>query len=158
MPSFETFENYARRVEDEMSPHVRHDTTAKRFKRCGECGNKCSLGTVECPVCDSAFPKAPERLKTCEECGGLNPTAAGDCNACGSSFNHDITITLEEALREGAIVRGMDIGEHEVREGENLAPLVRKRILGSGAHRLIKIIQTLPDESWARLRNIFDAA
>jgi superfamily II DNA or RNA helicase len=158
MPSFETFENYARRVEDEMSPHVRHDTTAKRFKRCGECGNECSLGTVECPVCDSAFPKAPERLKTCEECGGLNPTAAGDCNACGSSFNHDITITLEEALREGAIVRGMDIGEHEVREGENLAPLVRKRILGSGDHRLIKIIQTLPDESWARLRNIFDAA
>ena len=50
----------------------------------------------------------------------------------------------------------MDIDEEEVREAEHIAPLVRNRILGSGDHRLIKIIQTLPDESWARLKNIFD--
>jgi superfamily II DNA or RNA helicase len=156
MPSFETFENYARRVEDEMSPQARQEPTGENYKRCGECGHQCSLSTLDCPICDSAFPSAPERIKACSDCGSLNPSAAQACHECGASFNHDITITLEEALREGAIVRGMDIGEHEVREAEDLAPIVRNRILGSGDHRLIKIIQTLPDESWARLRSIFD--
>ena len=156
MPSFETFENYARRVEEEMSPKARHETGREKFKRCGECGEKCSLNTLDCPICDSAFPRAPERIKSCVECGGINSAAAKDCHECGASFSHDIIITLEEALREGAIVRGMDIDEEEVREAEHIAPFVRNRILGSGDHRLIKIIQTLPDESWARLKNIFD--
>jgi len=156
MPSFDTFEHYARRIEDEMSPQVRHESIGEKFKRCGECGHKCSLNTQDCPICDSEFPSPPEKIKTCGECKGLNPKAAQSCHECGASFNHDITITLEEALRDGAIVRGMDIDEREVREAEDLAPLVRKRILSSGDHRLIRIIQTLPDESWARLRNIFD--
>lgn len=60
-------------------------------------------------------------------------------------------------MRAGAIVRGMDIAEEEVRDAEEIAPVVRSRILGSGDDRLIKIIQTLPDESWARLRTILDA-
>lgn len=156
MPSFETFENYARRVEDEMSPRARNASEQERFKRCSECGQKCSLSTTDCPVCDTTFPVAAERLKACGPCGYLNPIAAKECHGCGESFSHDIKITLEEALRNGAIARGMDIEEHEVREAEDLAPLVRNRILGSGDHRLIKIIQTLPDESWARLRNIFE--
>lgn len=157
MPSFETFENFARRVEDEMSPKARHASEQERFKRCSECGQKCSISTTDCPVCDTTFPIAAERLKTCGQCGDLNPIAAKECHGCGESFSHDIKITLEEALRNGAIARGMDIEEHEVREAEDLAPLVRNRILGSGDHRLIKIIQTLPDESWARLRNIFES-
>jgi len=156
MPSFETFENYARRVEDEMSPRARNASEQERFKRCSECGQKCSLSTTDCPVCDTTLPVAAERLKACGPCGYLNPIAAKECHGCGESFSHDIKITLEEALRNGAIARGMDIEEHEVREAEDLAPLVRNRILGSGDHRLIKIIQTLPDESWARLRNIFE--
>jgi len=156
MPSFETFENYARRVEDEMSPKARHEGGQERFKRCGECGQKCGLSATDCPVCDTPFPTIAERLKPCGQCEALNPRAAKECHQCGESFSHDIKITLEEALRDGAIARGMDIDEEEVREAENLAPLVRNRILGSGDHRLIKIIQTLPDESWARLRNIFE--
>jgi len=156
MPSFETFENYARRVEDEMSPKARHEGGQERFKRCGECGQKCSLSATDCPVCDTPFPTIAERLKPCGQCEALNPRAAKECHQCGESFSHDIKITLEEALRDGAIARGMDIDEEEVREAEDLAPLVRNRILGSGDHRLIKIIQTLPDESWARLRNIFE--
>jgi superfamily II DNA or RNA helicase len=156
MPSFETFENYARRVEEEMSPKARNASYQEKFKRCGECGQKCSLGAADCPVCDTAFPSIAERLKPCTQCGAINPKAAKDCHQCGKSFSHDIKITLEEALRDGAIARGIDINEEEVREAEDLAPLVRNRILGSGDHRLIKIIQTLPDESWARLRNIFE--
>jgi superfamily II DNA or RNA helicase len=157
MPSFSTFETYARRVEDEMSPSARNGTLRPRFKRCGPCGHECELGARDCPVCDSAFPVAPERLKACVDCDALNPMAAKKCYTCGLSFQQSFNITLEEALRAGAIVRGMDIDEDEVQEAEEIAPLVRRRILGSGDHRLIKIIQTLPDESWARLRTIFDA-
>ena len=157
MPSFSTFETYARRVEDEMSPSARNGTLRPRFKRCGPCGHECELGARDCPVCDSAFPVAPERLKACVDCDALNPMAAKKCYTCGLSFEQSFNITLEEALRAGAIVRGMDIDEDEVQEAEEIAPFVRRRILGSGDHRLIKIIQTLPDESWARLRTIFDA-
>ena len=51
----------------------------------------------------------------------------------------------------------MDLEESEVREGESMAELVRGRVLKSGDQRLVKIIQTLPDESWARLRTILSA-
>jgi superfamily II DNA or RNA helicase len=157
MPSFATFETYARRVEEEMSPSVRNASSKPKFKRCGSCGHECHLGARDCPVCDSAFPVAPERLKPCGDCGSLNPMAAKNCHTCGESFEQSFKITLEEALRAGAIVRGMDIAEEEVRDAEEIAPVVRSRILGSGDDRLIKIIQTLPDESWARLRTILDA-
>ena len=156
MPSFATFETYARRVEEEMSPSVRNASLTPKFKRCGPCGHECHLGARDCPVCDSPFPVAAERLKPCSECSGLNPMAAKNCHTCGKSFEQSFKITLEEALRAGAIVRGMDIDEEEVRDAEEIAPVVRNRILGSGDDRLIKIIQTLPDESWARLRTILD--
>lgn len=156
MPSFATFETYARRVEEEMSPSVRNASLKPKFKRCAACGHESNLTASDCPVCDSPFPVAPERLKPCGNCGGLNPMAIKNCHICGNSFEHSFKITLEEALRAGAIVRGMDIDEEEVQDAEEIAPVVRNRILGSGDDRLIKIIQTLPDESWARLRTILD--
>lgn len=76
------------------------------------------------------------------------------CHACGSAFTHDFVLTLDEALRTGAIVRGIDLEEAEVQEGERIAEVVRGRVLRSGDQKLVKIIQTLPDESWARLRTI----
>ena len=158
MPSFETFETYARRVEEEMSPAARKGITAPRHKRCSECGHECELGASECPICGHEFPKGPERVKPCGDCGALNPMSAKTCYACGSSFEQDFKLSLDEALRAGAIVRGIDIEEQEVQDAEEIAPVVRGRILRSGDQRLIKIIQTLPDESWARLRSIFDSS
>lgn len=158
MPSFQLFEGYARRVEEEMSPTARSDDSAPRHKVCRECGNECELGATECPVCGHEFPRAPERLNACGDCGALNPTTAKICHSCGAPFEHDFTLTLDEALRTGAIVRGMDIDEHEVQDAEGIAPFVRGRILRSGDQRLIRIIQTLPDESWTRLRSILEGA
>ena len=45
---------------------------------------------------------------------------------------HDFILTLDEALRTGAIVRGMDLDESEVQEGERIAEIVRGRVLRSG--------------------------
>ena len=157
MPSIQLFEDFARRVEEEMSPAARSADDTPRHKVCRECGNKCELGASACPVCSHEFPKTPERLKPCGECEALNPITSKTCHACGTSSEHDFTLTLDEALRTGAIVRGMDIEEQEVQDGEEIAPVVRGRILRSGDQRLIRIVQTLPDESWARLRSIFEA-
>lgn len=157
MPSFETFEVYARRVEEEMSSAVRSAKDEPRTKRCGVCGHECALGDKECPSCGHEFPVAPKRTKPCGKCGALNPVTANSCHACGESFSQTFTLTLDEALRAGAIVRGMDLEESEVREAEQMAPNVRNSILRSGDNRLVRILNTLPDESWARLKSILVA-
>lgn len=154
MPSFETFETYARQVEDEMSPAVRGQSDSPRIKRCARCGHESPLNTKICPECGYQFPVAPERIKKCVDCGAINPMSASTCHACGASFRQDFSLTLDEALRTGAIVRGMDIDEDDVRAAEQMAPTVRQMILQSGDQRLVRILQTLPDESWARLKNI----
>jgi len=50
----------------------------------------------------------------------------------------------------------MDIEEDEAREGETIAGDVREKILRSGDEKLLRILRTLPEQSWARLRNILD--
>lgn len=154
MPSFETFEHFARHVEEEMSPSARAAESQPRTKRCGACGTECELGASVCPECGHEFPARPARVKPCGECGALNPAGATSCHACGASFAHSFSLTLDEALRDGAIVRGMFIDEDEVRAAEQMASGVRQQVLQSGDQRLVRILQTLPDESWARLRTI----
>ena len=154
MPSFETFEVYARRVEEEMSASARAHSEDTHTKKCAACGEECHLGDKICPSCGYEFPRAPERTKNCTKCGAINPAAATKCHACGSSFQQGFKLTLDEALRTGAIIRGMDINEEEVRSAEDMAPKVRNMILQSGDQRLVKILKVLPDESWARLKTI----
>jgi hypothetical protein len=84
----------------------------------------------------------------------LNPQSAPTCQTCGASFSTGFTLSLDEALRAGAIVRGMDLDETEVREAEHLAPSIRSRILQSGDEKLVRILKILPEESYARLRDI----
>jgi superfamily II DNA or RNA helicase len=154
MPSFETFEAYARRVEDEMSPGQRGGGDLPVTKRCPGCGTECELQATACTSCGYEFPQRPPRLKACADCGALNAMAAVRCQVCGAAFAPDFTITLNEALRTGAIIRGMDLGEDEVVAGEQMASEVRRKILSSGDETLVRIVRVLPEESWARLRSI----
>lgn len=81
-----------------------------------------------------------------------------NCNHCGQAFSAaEFSLTLREALRQGAIVRGMDIEEAEVQDAEAVASTVRRRILSAGDDKLVKIIQTLPEESWMRLKMILES-
>lgn len=153
MPSFETFERYARRVEEEMPTSVRAGQSIQA-KRCPACGGECALGAANCPSCGHEFPMVAPKVKPCSTCGALNPRNVATCQTCGASLTNSFTLTLDEALRTGAIVRGMDLNETEVRESENLAPYIRSQILQSGDEKLVRILKTLPDESWARLRDI----
>ena len=157
MPAFKTFEKYAKRVEEEMSPAQRVDTGVPKEKICPECGEHHPLGAKACQ-CGHEFPVAPQALKTkkCISCGSLNPIGAEHCHACGHSFAAEFSLSLDEALREGAIVRGMDVEEGDARDSENMAPELRKLILKSGDQHLIKFIQSFPEESWSRLGKFYE--
>ena len=56
----------------------------------------------------------------------------------------------------GAIVRGMDLEEEEVREGERISNEIRTAILSSGDDKLVNLLQMLPEESWGRLKNLLN--
>jgi hypothetical protein len=156
MPSFETLEQFARRVEEEM-PQSMQAAAAPKSKRCPSCASECELGAQTCKNCGHAFPERKMRFKNCSHCNALNPVSASSCQHCGASFAMQFSLTLDEALRMGVIVRGIDIDEDEAREAEALAPVIRSKVLKSGDARLIKLLSKLPQESWARLKNIMDS-
>jgi superfamily II DNA or RNA helicase len=156
MPSFDTLEEYARRVEDEMPARVKDVRQEKRTKRCPTCLTECDLGVRECSICHHQFPERAKQKKICSVCGTESLFSARKCESCGHSFAAEFHLSLEEALRAGVIVRGMDIDEEEALEGEAMANSMRDKVLRSGDEKLLKILRTLPDASWARLKNIMD--
>jgi len=159
MPSTELFESYARKVEQEMSPGTREKGQGPKTKKCPVCKTECELSAKICECCKHEFPKRrTTEFKTCASCGALNPSAAENCQECGESFKASFSLTLDEALRAGAIVRGMDIDEVDVKEGERIAQPVREKVLMSGDSTLIRIIKTIPDESFGRLADIISTA
>ncbi len=157
MPAFKTFEMYAKRVEEEMSPAHRVDPGSPKEKVCPQCGEKHPLSTAECS-CGYEFPKGPEdkQVKKCLSCGAFNLRHAENCHACGESFSAEFTLTLEEALRVGAIVRGMELDEGEVQGSEEMAPELQRLILKSGDQHLIRFLKTVPEESYSRLGRMLD--
>jgi superfamily II DNA or RNA helicase len=159
MPSFETFESFARRVEAEMPASVvgKGNSTTPRLKRCPACHCENALTETTCMSCGHQFPATGQtKFKSCPECNALNPTSVASCQSCGASFSANFVLTLDEALRTGAIVRGMDLDEDEVRAGEQIAETAREQILRSGDDKLIRILRILPEESFARLKSILD--
>jgi len=156
MPSFEIFEAYARRVEDEMPAHAsKSDAKLQRQKRCPVCQSENDISALECASCGHQFPQtAGVKFKSCAACSALNLNSALSCHSCGASFQAGFVLTLDEALRAGAIIRGMDLEEDEVQLAEKMAVPVRERILQSGDEQLVRILRVLPEESFARLKGI----
>ena len=88
------------------------------------------------------FPRpSQQKFKSCPACSALNISSAVSCNSCGASFQVGFVLTLDEALRAGAIIRGIDIEEDEVQLGEEMAAPVRERILRSGDEQLVRILR-----------------
>ena len=79
------------------------------------------------------------------------------CPSCGHDFQTNFQLKLDEALRTGAIIRGMDISEEEVIAGEAMAPQVRQAILKSGDERLIRLLKVMPEEVLGHLKAILDS-
>ncbi len=156
MPSFDLLEGYARRVEEEMSPGAQREEGKSRTKKCPSCSHEMELSVTKCEVCEYEFPPRTTRFKSCEQCQALNPISAMECQNCGHSFGSNFVISLDEALRTGAIVRGIDVDEDEVRDSEGLADNVRRQVLASGDAKLIKFVQQWPEETWGRLKRMLN--
>jgi superfamily II DNA or RNA helicase len=154
MPTHKIFEEYARRVENEMSPGALKEERAKE-KVCPVCEAKCSLTASSCHECGHEFSAKKEHQFECFDCGHLNPVGSSSCSNCGTDFDHKYSISLQEALRFGVIARGMDIDETETQMGEAMCPSVIADILSSGDEVLIDIISKLPPESYGRVARIF---
>ena len=153
MPSFQTFDAYARRAEQEMPRGVRRDPGPARSKVCPICESESAVSAKTCRECGHDFPRTPPRLKPCAECDGLNEMSAEDCIFCGHSFTSSFSITLTEALRTGAIAHGMDISENEVQASEEIAHQFREGALKSGDEILIKLVTTHSEESFWKIVN-----
>lgn len=156
MPTHRILEEYARRVELEMSPSARKEEKPPTTKTCPTCEAQNPKSATTCSECGHEFPPRPQSFKTCQDCGALNLMGADECQECGHSFRAEFEITLNEALRLGAIVRGMDIPEDEVRDGEENKAEILSNVLASGDDALIKVIKQLPEESWGRLKKILN--
>jgi superfamily II DNA or RNA helicase len=156
MPTHRILEEWARRVELEMSPGARSEGQKPTTKVCPSCEAKSPKNAEVCNECGYEFPLRTQSFKACDECGALNVVGAEECQACGHSFRLDFAITLNEALRVGAIVRGMDLDEDEVRDGEENKAEILADVLRSGDDALIKVVKQLPEESWGRLRKILN--
>lgn len=157
MPDFEVFNRYARRVEEEMPVGKRKDPGPPKTKKCPVCETENVLNARICCECLHEFPRpsAPE-FESCLSCGGLNPRGFLTCQHCGSPKQFSYKISLKEALREGAIVRGLDLTEAEVLDGEALARSLRQNVLKSGDKILIDVVKKLPEESWGRLKTLIN--
>ncbi|TWH36257.1 MULTISPECIES: DEAD/DEAH box helicase family protein [unclassified Aminobacter] len=156
MPAFQIFEEYARRVEGEMSALAREDKQPTT-RRCPSCTSEVDRGAKECQVCGYEFPAPVQRLRTCDECGLQTPARSSTCQHCGHKFGNDYVISLNEALRVGAIVRGIDVDEEEVRDGEAIAGDVREFVLRTGDAQMLKLTKLVPDELWGRLASFMEA-
>ncbi len=156
MPTHRIFEEYARRVEAEMSPAKLRPSDTPDTKVCPDCGAECPKAAHTCQFCDTEFPVRQPKMKACDACGALNTLSAKDCQSCGTTFTHSFEISLNEALRVGAIIRGMDLEEDEVQEGEAIRDDFRKGVLASGDDQLVKILKLLPEESYGRLARVLE--
>jgi superfamily II DNA or RNA helicase len=157
MPSWEIFDKYARRVESEMSAAAKKEDTPST-KKCPSCSTELPLNATTCNACGHEFPVKPRQMKNCPECDALNRLSASACHSCGHSFLQEFKLTLEDAMRVGAIVRGIDMTEEEVQESEVMAPKLRELFLASGDEKIIKMLKTFPEETYARLAAIMAQA
>ena len=155
LPTYKILENYARKVEEEMTAA---DVKPKimRTKKCPSCETEVPIGDKFCPICKHKFETTIANYKVCDKCNHKNPVNAVKCENCNSSFQNDYKVELKDALRVGVIVRGLDMNEDEIQNYEMFKDDIRDNILKSGDETLLKLIKTLPDESFARLKKILD--
>lgn len=156
MPSLELLEEFARRVEEEMSPEARSESTPT-FKVCPICEAHVPRDASKCSECGHEFPPRATKYKTCPDCEQLNLLSVVECQYCGAKLGADFEIALRDALRVGAIIRGMDLEEEDVVESEEMAEDFREFVLASGDDFLVKIMRDVPIEAISKIAKFAEA-
>jgi hypothetical protein len=147
MPAVQQFDEFARRIEDDMPAISLGADREPREKLCRACHGLNELGAVACSYCGAEFPKREVVFATCA-CGASNRVGEAACLTCGADLLQPYDITLAEAARDGIISRGVDLPEEDVRHAEALAPesleLIRRA--ESENQLLASILRTFPLE------------
>ena len=146
MPSCVIFEDFARRIEDDMPAWIATAPGAPKIKACKHCGCPNPVDAGRCDGCGVEFSTREGRFVVCPGCKGLNPEAEAACQHCGTVLMPEYEITLNDAGRDGVIVRGIEVEEDEVRRAEQLAPGHLKRIGEIEDESLRRLLKTIPVE------------
>jgi len=154
MPSFPVFDDFARRIEAEMSPVATGMPGGNDKRKCPVCRADCDKGASACPSCGHEFPARRRTFVTCDACGMHMSPASPSCPRCGTANAQDFDLTLDEALRDGAITRGIDVSEEDLQFAEANAERVRSLVYQSGDAALIRMIRGVPEECLGLLRKI----
>lgn len=153
MPALEQLDTYAQRVEDEMPAHARK--TERAQKRCPACDTVLEAGAVSCP-CGHSFPSRKTVFVACSACDHSNPASADSCNFCGEALAQEYTVTLEDAARGGAIVRGLIVSESEVRKSELLAEQLEAAANEDDDPAEMKVRRLIPAELMSAAYRLFN--
>jgi superfamily II DNA or RNA helicase len=149
MPAFDIFDQYARRVMEEMpGEHLKPPKPTKKCPSC-ETENKRDAKTCISKSCDHEFPIAEPRYKKCkdEDCGALNPIGAKSCQECGEEFGVEFDIALTEVFREGGITEGFDITEEDMQGAEKIADAFYDMAKVSNNPSILKLLKEHTPES-----------
>ena len=155
LPQLETFNQFAKRIEEEIPPSV-FKQKLNNTKKCKICNTENHIKATACNECGTKFPEPKLMQKDCPKCKKANPISAKKCTNCGNSFENQFKITLQEALRIGVIARGAEFSEGETQEAEAIAPELRKKLLKLGDEKILRLINILPDTSLARMKEILE--
>jgi len=155
MPATNTFDEFAKRIESEIPSQSRPMRKTLTERICPACGEPNHIDAKTCQYCEHNLqPSKPPLLKNCPQCDSKNIIRASICYNCGYSFTNDYVMSLTEALRDGAIVRGMQLTEDEVRLGEDNYETIQEEGFKSGDALLITMLKQLPKEAYGRLWKI----
>jgi superfamily II DNA or RNA helicase len=147
MPALPSFDNYARRIEEDLPSPGSKVAIKPAEKVCRHCGELNGLAETSCIHCEEDFAQRQESFRQCE-CGFFCRMGDARCNNCGSDIADRFDITLTAAARDGVISRGIDVPEEEVIKAEDLAHAHRSMIEKAERENqvLARILRTVPLE------------
>jgi hypothetical protein len=155
----QVFDEYARRIEDDMPATVSQTEGQRSEKSCRVCTGRNQVSAKECVHCGAEFQASQTTFRKCE-CGAFNRLSDEQCLNCGESLTANYSITLAAAARDGVISRGVDVAEEDVAEAESLAPA--HRLLLARAEQknqtLARILRTVPVELMPQLVRLLSPA
>lgn len=156
MPALEQFDEFARRIEEDMPPAGLRDDVSRRDKRCMVCGARSAVSATDCVECGADFPARQVSFTTCS-CGAKNRITENHCLNCGEDLVGTYRITLASAARDGLIARGVDLSEQAACEAEAMAPAHRAllRRVEASNKALAKMLRTFPVEMLPQLAKLF---
>jgi superfamily II DNA or RNA helicase len=147
MPALQVFDEYARRIEDDMPVTAPQTELQHSEKSCRVCGGRNKVSDTSCVHCGAEFQPRQTTFRTCG-CGAFNRMSDAQCNNCGADLIANYSITLAAAARDGVISRGVDVAEEDVALAESLGPAHRSLLVKAEQENevLARVLRAVPVE------------